>query len=197
MPTHDAPANSPAKPGSVVILPLLPGDGGDADELLHWLSHFVLELHNSGWLDAEKIERFELQLTPGRPAQKWFTDLSSSDTTMFATLRKAFKMRWPLKRRPPLTKQHQKQCLRDLVLPELAIGELREMNRSWDYVQNLWAEEVAQLAVSMGDVGGNLIAYVLEKVPTLLRDYLDADYDSWLAFVEAVHAISPTHVQAE
>ena len=71
------------------------------------------------------------------------------------------------------------------------------MNRSWDYVQNLWAEEVAQLAVSMGDVGGNLIAYVLENVPTLLRDYLDADYDSWLAFVETVHAISPTHVQAE
>ena len=75
MPTHDAPVNSPAKPGSVVILLLLHGDGGDADEPLHWLSRFVLELYNSGWLDAEKIEWFELQLAPGCPAQKWFTDL--------------------------------------------------------------------------------------------------------------------------
>ena len=77
-------------------------------------------------------------------------------------------MRWPLKRRPLLTKQHQKQRLRDLVLPESAIGELHETNHGWDYVQNLWAEEVAQLAVSMGDVGGNLIAYILENIPTLL-----------------------------
>ena len=76
------------------MLPLLHGNGGDADEPLYWFSHFVLELHASGWSDAEKIEQSELQLTPGCPAQKWFMDLSSLDTATFIALHKAFKKKW-------------------------------------------------------------------------------------------------------
>ena len=58
-------------------------------------------------------------------------------------------------------------------------------------------EDVAQLATFFGDVNSNLIAYVLEGIPKLLRDHLDTDYDSWPAFVAAVQAVSPTHSQAE
>ena len=71
------------------------------------------------------------------------------------------------------------------------------MDWGCDYTQNLWAEDVAQLATSFGDVNGNLIAYVLEGIPKLLRDHLDTDYDSWPAFVAAVQAVSPTHLQAK
>ena len=54
------------------------------------------------------------------------------------------------------------------MLHELDIGELREIDWGCDYTQNLWAEDVAQLATSFGDVNSNLIAYVLEGIPKLL-----------------------------
>ena len=83
------------------------------------------------------------------------------------------------------------------MLHESDIGKLQEMDWGCDYAQNLWAEDVTQLATSFGDVNGNLIAYVLEGIPKLLRDHLDTDYDSWPAFVAAVQAVSPTRLQAE
>ena len=54
------------------------------------------------------------------------------------------------------------------MLHESDIDKLREMDWGCDYTQNLWAEDIAQLATSFGDVNGNLIAYVLEGIPKLL-----------------------------
>ena len=146
MPTHAAPSNPPVKPASVATLPLLRGDGGDADKPLYWFSRFVLELHASGWSDAEKIERFELQLAPGCPAQKWFTDLSSSDTATFIALRRAFEKKWPVQMSAALPRRQQKQQLQGLTLMDGDIGKWQQTENGGDFMHNLWAKNVVKLA---------------------------------------------------
>ena len=44
--------------------------------------------------------------------------------------------------------------------------------RKADYGQNLWATEVAKMAINMGDRKGFLIEYVLEDIPNILKDHL-------------------------
>ena len=145
MPTHAAPSNPPVGPASVATLPLLCGDGGDADKPLYWFSRFVLELHVSGWSDAEKIEWFELQLTPGCPAQKWFTDLSSSDMAMFIALHRAFRKKWLVQMSAALLHRQQKQQLQGLTLMDGDISKWQQTENGRDFMHNLWVKNVVKL----------------------------------------------------
>ena len=62
------------------------------------------------------------------------------------------------------------ECIHELVLKEEDVGKwtIPSDKHKADYGQNHWATEVANMAVSMGDVEGNLITYILETIPPLL-----------------------------
>ena len=117
----------------------------------------------------------------------------------WTVLRAAFLVRWPPSERSSFSRAEQVERICELILKEEDVGKwtIPSDKRKADYGQNIWATEVANMAVSMGDVEGNLITYVLETIPPLLRGHLDTDYDSWLAFVEAVRMVSLTHMQAK
>ena len=63
--------------------------------------------------------------------------------------------------------------------------------------KNHWAEEVASMAISAGDMQGGLIDFVIEGIPCILKDHLAGDCDSWKAFEDAVQAVLPDWLQAE
>lgn len=61
-----------------------------------------------------------------------------------------------------------------------------------DYGQNVWATEVAKMAVTMGDTTGFLINSVVERIPDLLKDHLQCRYDTWDEFKRDVRSVPPT-----
>ena len=61
--------------------------------------------------------------------------------------------------------------------------------RVGDYGQNIWADRVMRLALSMGNMDGSLIEYAIETAPAILKDHLDNGYDSWEEFAQAVQEI--------
>ena len=58
-----------------------------------------------------------------------------------------------------------------------------------DYGQNLWATEVAKIAINMGDYKGFLIEYILEGIPNILKDHLTCQYDTWDEFCDNIHSV--------
>ena len=64
-----------------------------------------------------------------------------------------------------------------------------------DYGQNVWAERVMKLALSMGDADGTLIEYAIETAPPILHNHLEEGYDSWEEFIQAVCSIPAAKLQ--
>ncbi|KIK72213.1 hypothetical protein PAXRUDRAFT_22257 [Paxillus rubicundulus Ve08.2h10] len=48
---------------------------------------------------------------------------------------------------------------------------------------------VRRRSLSMGDIKGALIEYALEGVPTLLKEHLTCEYDTWEDFLEVVRTV--------
>ena len=83
----------------------------------------------------------------------------------------------------------QRERIRELGLKEEEVGKWVQEGRIGDYGQNVWADRVMRLALSMGDTDGTLIEYAIETTLAVLRDHLDDGYDSWEDFVQAVREI--------
>ncbi|KAF8833589.1 hypothetical protein BDN67DRAFT_1017374 [Paxillus ammoniavirescens] len=126
---------------------------------------------------------------PGSYADEWFDDLGTMETASMAALRLAFFKRWPPMKKPKWSRAQQKERIRGQTLREEDIGAWIAEGRVEDYGQNVWATKVMRLALSMGDIGGALIEYALEGVPTLLKEHLTCEYDTWEDFLEAIRTV--------
>jgi len=175
-------------PATAKTLPLFYGDYSDKEEPAHWFAQFQLALPES-WPETAKVQRFHMQLAPGGYADKWFDALTASERASVAAIRTVFLRRWPPTKRAKWSKVQQKERIRDQGLKEEEIGKWIQEGRVGDYGQNVWAERVMKLALSMGDAGGMLIEYAIETTPTILRDHLEEGYDSWEEFIQAVWSI--------
>ena len=80
----------------------------------------------------------------------------------------------------------QRERVRELGLKEEEVGKWVQEGRVGDYGQNIWADWVMRLALSMGNVDGSLIEYAIETAPVIIKDHLDNRYDSWEEFTQAV-----------
>ncbi|KAI6106032.1 hypothetical protein EV401DRAFT_2078380 [Pisolithus croceorrhizus] len=140
--------------------------------------------------EKEKVTHFECQLYPGGLAEEWFTDLDSSKKTSLTDVKNAFCQRWPMMRRPKWSRAQQRERIKDQALKTEDIGRWIEEERASDYRQNLWAEQVIKLALSMGDANSFLINDVLHQVPNLLKDHLTCKYNNWEEFLEAIQGVA-------
>ncbi|KIJ05586.1 hypothetical protein PAXINDRAFT_158994 [Paxillus involutus ATCC 200175] len=167
------------------------GDYSKEEEPTEWFMMFQLSLPSS-WNDDQKVERFQLHLVPNSYADEWFNNLSVLDTMSMTALRAAFFKRWPPTKKPKWSKAQQKERIRGHVLQEEDIGTWIAEGRVGDYGQNVWAVNVMRLALSMGDVEGMLIEYAIEGIPTVLKEHLTGEYDTWEEFLEGVRATPTT-----
>ncbi|KAI6036185.1 hypothetical protein PISMIDRAFT_12193 [Pisolithus microcarpus 441] len=122
--------------------------------------------------DTEKVTCFECQLYPGGLAEEWFVDLDAAEKASLADIKNAFRER-----------------IKDQMLKVEEIGKWTEDGQTGDYGQNLWAERVVKLALSMGDANGFLIDDVLHQIPDLLKDHLTCEYDTWEELLEAIQSV--------
>ena len=173
---------------TVKMLPLFHGDYSDKDKPTHWFTQFQLALPDT-WSEAAKLQRFQMQLAPGGYVDEWFNALSVSERSSLASIRAAFLKQWPPTKQAKWTKVQQKERVRDQSLKEEDIGKWVQEGRVGDYGQNVWAERVMKLALSMGDADGTLIEYVIETAPLILHDHLEEGYDSWEEFIQAVQKV--------
>jgi hypothetical protein len=164
------------------------GDYSKEEEPTEWFMTFQLSLPSS-WNDDQKVERFQLHLVPNSYADEWFNNLSVLDTMSMTVLRAAFFKRWPPTKKPKWSKAQQKERIRGHVLQEEDIGTWIAEGRVGDYGQNVWAVNVMRLALSMGDVEGMLIEYAIEGIPTVLKEHLTGEYDTWEEFLEGVRSV--------
>ncbi|KAI6011749.1 hypothetical protein PISMIDRAFT_96202 [Pisolithus microcarpus 441] len=175
---------------SMKTLPLFRGDYSNKEDPAEWFALF--RLATSSLTDSEKVTRFECQLYPGGLAEEWFTELDAAEKASLADIKNAFIRRWPMMRRPKWSRAQQRERVKDQVLKTEDIGRWVEDGQTSDYGQNLWAERVVKLALSMGDANGFLIDDALHQIPNLLKDHLTCEYDSWEEFLEAVRNV-PTN----
>ncbi|KAG2141360.1 hypothetical protein DEU56DRAFT_911467 [Suillus clintonianus] len=171
-------------------VPLFRGDYGDKEEPTEWFAQFELSLLES-WDDDKKVDRFEMQLAPGNLAEEWFQDNVPTKSITFASLKLAFRGRWPPPRRPRYTRAQQKERIMAEILEENEIGSWTAGN----YGHAAWATKVSRLALGMGDVEGHLIEYVLEGIPNLLKDHLKCDYKNWDEFIEDVQTVPSVKIK--
>lgn len=164
-------------------LPLFQGNGKDVDPPARWFKQFLLSLPES-WSDARRIARFELQLDPGSPAEEWFEDLPRIEKASMDDIQAAFVKRWPMKRKTKLSKAQVKQRLKGFALEDDEVAVWDQQHQEFKHVW--WAEQVASLAVELGDTEGTCIDYVVENAPRSLRLHMLSDYDSWHSFKQAV-----------
>ena len=143
------------------------------------------------WNDSQKITHFENHIALSSLAQEWFDDLDPGDKQTLSALRTAFYKQWPRPARPSFSRAEQKERIRELVLKEENVGKwvTPSDKRKADYGQNLWATEVAKMAVNMGDRKGFLIDYVLEGIPNVLKDHLTCRYDTWEEFRSDIRSV--------
>ena len=95
-----------------------------------------------------------------------------------ASIRVAFLKWWPPTKQAKWTKVQQKEQVRDQSLKEEDIGRWVQEGQVGDYGQNVWAERVMKLALSMGDADGALIKYAIETALSILCNHLEEGYDS-------------------
>ncbi|KAG1860029.1 hypothetical protein F4604DRAFT_1930339 [Suillus subluteus] len=170
-------------------LPLLKGDYLNGKEPTDWMQQFQLNLPPS-WTDAQKVDRFILQCTRGRPAHIWVSSLSAAQMATWVDLITAYEAHWPTT--PPvfLVAAQKKERLKALTLKEGDIGVMidNEKGQEWGHIH--WACQVQQLAQSFNDVNCQYLDVVLEGVPDLLHDQLSDLYLDWGAFVTGVNNMS-------
>ena len=82
-------------------------------------------------------------------------------------------------------------------MKEADVGEWCQRDDGGDFAHIIWAEDVAKLAISMGNTNGTLIDHVLDGTPRLLRKHLADEFDSWEEFEEAVRAVPPEQLKEE
>ncbi|KAI5995000.1 hypothetical protein EDD15DRAFT_2365904 [Pisolithus albus] len=167
------------------VVPLFRGDYSGKEEPADWFTEFQLSLPTT-WSEMTKVDRFGLQLAVGSYADEWFTNLPSEDKADMASLKAAFLKRWPPTKRPKWTKAQQRERIRAVKLDEEDIGRWVETEDGGDYGHVVWATKVMRIALSMGDVEGKLVEYVVEEAPTVLRNELEDEYEGWDEFIEAV-----------
>lgn len=175
-------------PATTKTLPLFHGDYSNDEEPAHWFAQFQLALPDT-WSEPAKIQWFQLQLAPGGYADEWFDTLSASDWSSLAAIRAAFLKCWPPMKHAKWSKLRQKERVREQGLKEEEVGKWVQEGCMGDYGQNVWADWVMRLVLSMGDTDGSLIEYAIETTPAVLKDHLDDGYDSWEEFIQAVWEI--------
>jgi hypothetical protein len=173
---------------TVKSVPLFYGNYGENENPVAWFAQFELSLPIS-WTDAQRVQRFTMQLTPGEAAAEWSQSLTSVQISSFADLKAEFFKRWPAPKRPKLTRAQQKERIMSQVLKEEEVGEWTQEGRTGNYAHVLWAINISQLALGMGNVDGAMIEYALEGIPNLLKDHLKCMYSTWDEFVEDIQNV--------
>ncbi|KAG1798162.1 uncharacterized protein HD556DRAFT_1232622, partial [Suillus plorans] len=141
------------------------------------------------WTDAQRVQRFGMQLTPGEAAEEWYQSLTSKQLSSFADLKLVFFKCWPHPKCPKLTRAQQKERIMAQVLKEEEVGEWTQVGRTGNYAHVIWAINVSKLALGMGDVNGAMIEYTLEGIPNVLKDHLECAYTTWEEFVEDIQKV--------
>ncbi|KAG1788456.1 uncharacterized protein HD556DRAFT_1403608 [Suillus plorans] len=176
---------------SIEPVPLFYGDYSGNEEPSTWFTEFQLSLPTT-WTDTQRVRRFSMQLVPGQMADQWFQSLNSVQTATFAALTIAFFKRWPLLKPPKLSRAQQRERVAAHALKEGDIGALAP---NGNFAHVVWATEISQLALGMGDLKGDLIEDVLEGIPDLLKDHLTCSYSTWDEFVEDVLRVPSIKLQ--
>jgi hypothetical protein len=127
---------------TVKSVPLFYGDYGEGENPSAWFAQFELSLPIS-WTDAQRVQRFGMQLTPGEVAEEWYQGLNSSHLSSFHNLKSEFFKRWPPPKRPRLTRAQQKERIMAQVLKEEEVGVWTQEGRTGNYAHVTWAVNVS------------------------------------------------------
>ena len=169
---------------------------GDEDNPTMWFAEFQRMLPLS-WTDTEKVSHFANHIIPNSYALDWLATLTRGDMATLASVRVAFNVRWPPPERPKFTRAEQMERIREQVLKEESIGKWVTLadKRKADYGQNIWANEVAKAAITMGDTAGFLIECAVDGIPNLLKDHLSCRYDTWEEFKKDIRGVTPHRIK--
>ena len=156
---------------------------GNEDNPTMWFTEFQRMLPLS-WMENEKVSHFANHIDPNSYASDWLDTLTCNDMASLATIRMAFNNRWPPLERPKLSRAEQMEQIREQVLSKENIGKWITPPDKWkaDYGQNIWANEVAKVVITMGDMAGFLIKCAVDRIPNLLKDHLSCQYETWKEF---------------
>ena len=149
------------------------------------------------WTDNERVTHFSNHIVPNSYASNWLDTLTRNDLATLASIRAAFNTRWPPPKRPKFSWEEQMERIREQILREENIGKWIMPTNKWkaDYGQNIWANEVAKAAITMGDMTGFLIDCAVKGIPNLLKDHLLCRYNTWEEFKGDIRSITPHKIK--
>jgi hypothetical protein len=163
------------------------GDYGEKENPAAWFAQFKLSLPIS-WTDAQHVQHFGMQLTPGEVAEE-YQSLTSTHLSTFTNLKAEFFKHWPPPKWLKLTRAQQKECIMAQPLKEEEIGKWTQEGQTGNYTHVMWAISISRLAMGMGDVEGAMIEYVIESIPDLLKDHLTCAYNTWDELIEDIQDV--------
>jgi hypothetical protein len=169
---------------------------GDEDNPTMWFAEFQRMLPLS-WVENEKVSHFVNHIVPNSYASDWIDTLTRNDMASLAAIRTAFNVRWPPPERPKFSRAEQMERIREQILREENVRKwvTPSDRRKADYGQNIWANEVAKAAITMGDTAGFLIECAVDGIPNILKDHLSCRYETWEEFKKDIRGVTPHRIK--
>ncbi|KAG6834125.1 hypothetical protein H0H93_011782, partial [Arthromyces matolae] len=145
--------------------------------------------------EEHKLAQFQNYLHSQSIADDWYTSLNANIKTSWDTLQAAFNNRWPNTAIVRKTKaEYELEIVGKKLMVEV-LGKTKLVGGREVYTHTAWADEMARLVLEADVTGTTYITQVRKGLPTIIRDKLEEEYESWTAFLTAVKGISATYIK--
>jgi hypothetical protein len=147
--------------------------------------------------EAFRIANFANFLDSASPAEEWFDNLPTADTTTWAAFDAAFHREWP----KPIPTRNQrtenvvhKEMEEDILTLEKFSGR-ETLNGQEMSGCEAWSKRMMERATTLKVKSTTHYIYgVRTKLPTAIRDRITANPADWTAFLREVEDVSPVYV---
>ncbi|KAG5635845.1 hypothetical protein H0H81_009952 [Sphagnurus paluster] len=162
---------------------------GDPQDFMNRLEHLIIM--KTGLKEAEKVRLLELSLKAKSPAAVWWTTLSITDKASFASVRSAFKVRWPIKAIMEKTTAEKQALLDVVVLKPSDLGKrvAPSLGAEEELTHIVWADKVERLAGDIPDTNNLLVSGARKALPKAIARIVGWKATTWKELCDAVRAI--------
>jgi hypothetical protein len=147
--------------------------------------------------DSFKVMKLETRLASGSAAEEWFDSPAVQAIKADLSLVEAqFKVRWPKEARVVQTKEQRRSKLKSEKLLKEEIGMDVMHNGVEMSGQARWASRILALSALADDNTGALISVVRDGMPEVMKKLIKGEFDTWLAFCDAVKKVSVNEIDS-
>ncbi|KAH7905069.1 hypothetical protein BJ138DRAFT_1018215 [Hygrophoropsis aurantiaca] len=164
------------------------GDSNDTTSPQNFISFFMRSMIAAGCNDDTKMARnFKYYLRTGSEADEWYQNLGALEQNSWCLLEAEFNRQWEPVAIVKKTQQEKEQELSKCKLEMDELGKTIKVGGLDTYTHVAWAAKVLRLAKdAQVEKTNNLIWFVRDNLPSVLKDLVPATHNTWFDFTKAI-----------